>query len=92
MNLFDTKNSLITKFAVHYTLYINDSLGFAYEQISSQSRVSRWIPSALVQTSNCCLIIGFGTSSSDTLSLEMLIRTHKCYQKEQVFLLPILVA
>ena len=91
MNLFDTKYIFIYC-KVCDSSYINDSLGFAYEQISFQSWVSRWIPSVLVQAPNCGLIFGFDTRSSNTLSLKMPIRTHKCFQKEQVFLLPILVA
>ena len=70
----------------------NDFLDLARKQTILQSRVSRWIPSASVQTPGCRLTNGFGTRFSGTSFLKTLLRTRKCFQKEQEFLLPILAA
>jgi len=48
--------------------------------------------SALVQSPDCHLTIGFSTCSSGTSFLKTLLHTCKCFQKEQEFFLPILVA
>ena len=49
--------------------YINDSLSFANTLISLQNRVSRWIPSALVQIPNCCIVTaGFVTCQTTKTS------------------------